>query len=321
MTFAEHLETLHGLPVHTLPGTDAAGLPAAGDVAWRLDCYAADQTPFAELWQDFTGAVDTERVRALVIGPWWDDEYTELRPALELLLADAARFPALRALFLADVTGEECEISWLQMTDVTPVLERFPLLEEFGVRGGDSQGLGEETLTLRPVRHEALRVLRFESGGLPGQVVRAVGACELPALERLEMWLGVSQYGGDATVADLAPLLAGGRYPALRHLGLQDSELQDEIAAAVASAPVVAQLESLSLSMGTLTDSGAEALLNGQPLTHLKRLDLHHHFLSEAVAERVRGAIGATGTEVDLSEPQTPDRWQDEEWRYVAVSE
>lgn len=321
MTFADHFETFHGLPVFTLPEPGAEDLPAADAVAWRLDCFAAGDVPFADLWRDFTERVPSNRVRALVIGPWWDDEYSELRPALELVLADADRFPALRALFLADVTGEECEISWLQLTDVTPALEAFPLLEEFGVRGGDSQGLGEEPLSLRPVRHDALRVLRFESGGLPGQVVRAVGACELPALEHLEMWLGVSNYGGDTTVADLAPILAAGRFPALRHLGLQDSEIQDEIAAAIASVPVVAQLESLSLSMGTLTDAGAEALLGGQPLTHLKRLDLHHHFLSEAVADRLRSAVGSAGTEVDLSGRQEPHRWRDEEWRYVAVSE
>ncbi|MFC4471079.1 STM4015 family protein [Streptomyces xiangluensis] len=324
MTFADHFETFHGLPVFTLPEMREPGeekLPDADAVAWRLDCYEAGELPFDELWRSFTDRVPSTDVRALVVGPWWDDEYSDLRPALELMVADAERFPALRALFLADVTGEECEISWLQLTDVTPVLEGFPQLEEFGVRGGDSQGLGEDPLSLRPVRHEALRVLRFESGGLPGQVVRAVGACELPALERLELWLGVPRYGGDTTVADLAPLLAGGRFPALRHLGLQDSELQDEIAAAVASAPVVAQLESLSLSMGALTDTGAEALLEGQPLTHLKRLDLHHHFLSEAVADRVHAAFGSAGTEVDLSEHQTPHRWRDEEWRYVAVSE
>lgn len=321
MTFADHFETFHGLPVFSLPEPREEPLPAADGVAWRLDCFDAGEMPFAELWRSFTDRVPSADVRALVIGPWWDDEYTELRPALELILADAERFPALRALFLADVTGEECEISWLQLTDVTPVLEAFPLLEEFCVRGGDSQGLGEEPLSLRPVRHEALRVLRFESGGLPGHVVRAVGACELPALEHLELWLGVSHYGGDATVSDLAPILAGGRFPALRHLGLQDSEVQDEIAAAVASAPVVAQLESLSLSMGTLTDSGAEALLGGQPLTGLKWLDLHHHFLSEAMADRVRTAFGSAGTEVDLSEHQTPHRWQNQEWRYVAVSE
>lgn len=329
MTFAEHPDTFHGLPVFTLPEPGGEeekeqyaaepGRPEA--VAWRLDCYAAGMLPFPELWEKFTGTVDTRRVRALVIGPWWHEDYTELRPALELVLADAERFPALRALFLADVTGEECEISWLQMTDVTPVLEAFPLLEEFRVRGGDSHGLGEEPLALRPVRHESLRTLVFESGGLPGQVVRAVGACDLPALEHLELWLGVEHYGGDTTVADLAPLLDGSRLPALRHLGLQDSEVQDEIAAAVAQAPVVARLESLSLAMGTLGDTGAEALLAGQPLTHLKRLDLHHHYLSSAMADRLRSAIGSAGTEVDLGNKQTEHRFGDEEWRYVAVSE
>jgi hypothetical protein len=321
MTFADHFETFHGLPVFTLPEASEEALPPATGVAWRLDCYEAGEVPFDELWRSFTDRVPSTDVRALVIGPWWDDEYSELRPALELIVADAERFPALRALFLADVTGEECEISWLQLTDVTPVLEAFPQLEEFCVRGGNSAGLGEEPLSLRPVRHEALRVLRFESGGLPAEVVRAVGACELPALEHLELWLGVSNYGGDATVADLAPVLSGGRFPALRHLGLQDSELQDEIAAAVAWAPVVAQLESLSLSMGTLTDTGAAALLGGQPLTHLRHLDLRHHFLSEAMTDRAVTAFGSAGTEVDLSGHQSPHRWQNEEWRYVAVSE
>jgi hypothetical protein len=73
--------------------------------------------------------------------------------------------------------------------------------------------------------------------------------------------------------------------------------------------------------MGTLTDTGAEALLCGQPLTHLKRLDLRHHFLTEAVADRVRRAFNSARTDVDLPEHQTPHRWRDEEWRYVAVSE
>ncbi|MEU9332559.1 STM4015 family protein [Streptomyces sp. NPDC048290] len=320
MTSTQLLETCRDRTTFTLSDTDdSRTLPSAGAVTWRLDC--AYETPFTELWRHFTDRVATDDVRSLIIGPWWHDEYAELRPALELLLADAARFPALRALFLADCTGEECEISWLQLSDITPVLERFPLLEELGVRGGDSQGLGPETLSLRPVRHEALRVLRFESGGLPAPVVRAVAASDLPALERLELWLGVSQYGGDTTVADLAPLLTGGRLPALRHLGLQDSEIQDEIAAAVAAAPVVAQLESLSLSMGTLTDTGAEALLRGQPLTHLRHLDLSHHFLSADMCDRLRAALVPAGTEVDVSDRQKPHRSRGEEWRYVAVSE
>ncbi|MEV4325640.1 STM4015 family protein [Microbispora rosea] len=192
--------------------------------------------------------------------------------------------------------------------NVRALLEAFPRLERLEVRGGTG-------LELRPVRHESLRVLRFETGGLPAEVVRAVGACDLLALERLDLWLGVQDYGGNATVADLAPILSGERLPTLRHLGLQDSEIQDEIVAAVASAPVVARLESLALSMGVLTDAGAEALLGGQPLTHLHTLDLHHHFLTDAMAARVAEAL--PGVEVDLSRREKPVH----DWRYVAVSE
>ncbi|MFJ7625057.1 STM4015 family protein [Streptomyces sp. NPDC097595] len=323
MTEIGHPCSFHGMPVFTLPepGDESpwpATLPAADAMAWRLDC-GWEGHEFAAVWRHFLEKVDPAQVRALVIGHWWDGDYTSLAPVVELITSDAARFPALRALFLADVVGEECEVSWLQMCDITPVLRAFPLLEELVVRGGGS-GLNEETLELHPVRHEALKALRFESGGLPGHVVRAVGACELPALERLELWFGSQWYAGDATVADMAPLLSGGGFPRLRHLGLQNSEIQDEIAVAVASAPVVAQLDFLALSMGTLSDVGGLALLEGQPLTHLGGLDLHHHYLTDEVMERFRELSERDDVHVDLSEA---DYWdpQDDEPRYVAVSE
>lgn len=209
-----HLDEFHGLPVFTLPHDEAPApgtLPESDAVAWRLACAWDDDWDFARIWKRFTDVADTSRVRALVIGPWWKGDYSSLARALELIVADAGRFPALRALFLADVVGEECEVSWLVMTDVTPAIDAFPLLEEFGVRGcGNSYNDG--ALRLRPVTHEHLRVLRCESGGLPGAVVRAVGASRLPALERLELWLGTDEYGGDTTVADLAPLLDGGGF-------------------------------------------------------------------------------------------------------------
>ncbi|MEV0786890.1 STM4015 family protein [Streptomyces sp. NPDC050423] len=322
MNGIEHPEVFHGLPVLTLPSLDDAGvraLPAAESVAWRLDC-GPDGVTFPELWQHFLDTVDTAGVRALLIGPWWEDEFSALAPVVEQLASAAGRFTGLRALFLADVVGEECEVSWLDMCDITPVLEAFPLLEELTVRGGGDSVAEEEKLRLRPVRHEALKSLRFESGGLPGHVVRAVGTCELPALERLEFWFGSGWYGGDATVEDLRPVLAGGGFPRLRHLGLQNSEIQDEIAAAVASAPVVARLESLALSMGTLSDTGAVALLGGQPLTHLTSLDLRHHYLTDPLMERFRELCGRSGTHLDLDEA---DYWdpEDDEPRYVAVSE
>ncbi|MFF8553726.1 STM4015 family protein [Streptomyces sp. NPDC015501] len=307
-----HLDRFHGLPVHT-PQPSSTALPAADSVAWRLACD--EDEDFAPLWEQFLETVDTTRVRALVIGPWWEEDYTPFAPVMELIVAHADRFPALRGLFLADVVGEECEVSWLRMCDVTPALEAFPLLEEFAVRG-----CGREGLALRPLRHTALKSLRFESGGLPGGLVRAVTASELPALERLELWFGSSWYGGDATIEDIRPILAGGLFPRLRHLGLQNSEIQDEIAAAVGSAPVVARLEVLALSMGTLSDAGGEALLNGQPLNHLALLDLRHHYLTAPVVERIRTACAPAVVEAGEAEEEYGDP-DDEPERYVAVSE
>ncbi|MFI6846504.1 STM4015 family protein [Kitasatospora sp. NBC_00085] len=317
MTVGKHIEQFHGLPVlDFVPAVEqGAALPDAAAVAWKIGIEYDSPKSFVEQWQHFLGTVDTERVTAVVVGEWSHEGPESFAEPLTAILAAAGRLPALRALFLGDLTYEECEISWIDMVDVTPVLTTFPLLEELVVRGAAGDMVEGDGLSLKPVRHERLRALRFESGGLPAAVLRAVADSELPALERLEFWLGVENYGGDSTLEDLAPFLDGSRFPALRHLGLQDSERQDDIAAAVAHAPVVARLESLSLSMGVLTDQGATALLEGQPLTHLKALDLHHHYLTEAMQQRLRQALPGVAT--DLSEAGKPD----DQWRYVAVAE
>nr|WP_034263025.1 hypothetical protein [Actinospica robiniae] len=82
-----------------------------------------------------------------------------------------------------------------------------------------------------------------------------------------------------------------------------------------------AMLETLDLSLGTLGDEGAASLLAGQPLTHLAKLDLHHHFMSDAMMQRLRAAL--PGVDLDLSEQEEPEEWDDDEppMRYIAVSE
>jgi hypothetical protein len=162
---------------------------------------------------------------------------------------------------------------------------------------------------------------------MPPGAATKIAAADLPSLERLELWLGDDNYGGGTTVEQLAPLLAGERKPALRHLGLQNSPIQDELAAAMASAPVVPQLTSLSLSMGTLSDEGAEALLHGQPLTHLRELDLSHHFLSHDMMLRIWTSLEPAGVRVHLygsQEAEEPYDWDDDDeddGRYIAVAE
>jgi hypothetical protein len=320
MSISDHLQEFHGLPVAAFPSPkeDGGPLPDAAAVAWRL---ALDEEwgpnydrsfleTFEEKWQRFLRTIDPARVRAVVIGTWSDYFDVPAADIARLVAASAPQLPQLRALFFGDLVCEESDLAYIELCDLAPLAEAFPLLEELGGRGAQ---------VFTPVGHAALRSLCFESGGLPRAVLTGVLTSELPALESLELWLGVDDYGADITLPDLAPLLSGQLFPKLRHLGLEDSELQDELAAAVAEAPVVARLESLSLAMGTLTDDGAAALLAGQPLTHLRALDLHHHFLTAPMADRLRAAL--PGVEVDLDEPQEPDEYDGEIWRYVANAE
>jgi hypothetical protein len=54
---------------------------------------------------------------------------------------------------------------------------------------------------------------------------------------------------------------------------------------------VVAWLSELDLRGGVLTDEGGQALLSGQPLAHLRLLDLRYHFLTPLMAGRLRAAL------------------------------
>jgi hypothetical protein len=314
--YPQHLTEFHGLPVFDLPDAGSVDpLPEPGAVAWRLSCEYDGPEDFDGVWQRFLASVDTTRVKALVFGASWREDLStpDLDEQVRVLAEAAERFPQLRAFFLCDMVSEEMEISWIEQADIAPVLRAYPALEELGGRGWHTE--------FSPVEHRALRVLRLEAGGVSGAVPRGIGASELPALERLELWLGTEEYGGNSTVDDLAALLDGSRFPALRHLGLQNSDIQDAIAAVIAQAPVVPALETLSLSMGVLTDTGAEALLTGQPLTHLGRLDLHHHFLSDEMILRIRQALEPAGVTVDLSEQEKPSGHGGRLWHYVAVGE
>jgi hypothetical protein len=313
MSVHEHLKTFHGLPTARF---GEAQHPAGEQVAWRLaiESWDSDET-FAELWDRFLSTVDTDGLTALVFGVWGEaGEETTAAVVIDGLVAAKDRFPALTGIFLGDIVGEENEISWISQSDITRLLTEFPALTELGVRGG--QGLA-----LQPVRHDALRTLTVQAGGLPRGVVSAVARSDFPALTELRLWFGVEDYGGDWRPEDLQPLLDGGKLPALRCLGLQNSDEQDTLCSLVAEAGIVRQLETLDLSMGVLRDPGARALLAGQSLTHLKALDLTHHFLSGEAQQQLRAALEPAGVRVILDDEQAPDTYDDEVYYYTAVSE
>jgi hypothetical protein len=304
-----NLQELYGLPAFEFPrlGHERSELPDPGAVAWRIDPLIDDEQE-SEEWEAafarFCTAVDTTRVRALIVGNWRDAWDVGPDRVISALLDARGRLPALRALFIGDIFSRWLQACW-QQSDMTGLLAGFPQLEQFGVRG--SAGLA---LPVR--RYENLHSLAVQSEGADSAVVRAIGASDWPVLEHLELWLGSPESGASFQLTDLEPVLSGARLPRLRHLALCNSVIQDDVAAAVAAAPVVARLEVLDLSMGTLGDEGAQALLGGHPLTHLRQLDLHHHYISKPFRQRLRQALEPAGVTLDLRDS---DPWDDSERR------
>lgn len=222
-------------------------------------------------------------------------------------IVNSAPGPGLKQLVIGDFESEECEISWSTVGNCEPLFSALPDLQSLRLHGG--------RIELGNLTHAKLKHLTIETGGLSAEAVRSVAAARLPALESLEVWFGADDYGAEGNISMLAPLFEGQGFPALKQLGLMNCEFENEIAGAIVKAPVLKQLETLDLSMGTMTDEGADALINNSSaLQHLKELNVEDNFISPAKQEQLRQSFG------DKIKIGTQDEY-DDEYLYVSVGE
>lgn len=282
-------------------------------VAWRAggpfnydDETMSIKTAFAALAKD----PDVGQIRALVVGTW--ASYENDAPGGALILENAAKLGGLEHLFLADIVGEESEISWIEHGELGPLFGALPKLKTLVIRGGamkfDCKG------------SETLQKLVVQSGGMPPASVAQLGAASWPALEHLELWLGTDAYGGGSKPEHLQGILNGQSFPSVRWLGLMNSDNADQVAAALMQSPLLAQVRDLDLSMGILTDEGGKALLEAAgSLAHLNSLHLGHHYFGDATRAQVAGALPMVR---GLDEPgESDDDGEGGVWRFVEVAE
>jgi len=305
MGFNTNITEFGGLPVRNYKPDEK---PKYGEYAYRFSQWWDDKDSIEDRLQAYLNDPGSAETTALILGNWADDGPTKL---VDLLIKEAGKLPNLRALFMGEVTYEENEISWIQQTDYTGLLNAFPGLEELWVRGADGLKLSE-------FRHISLKCLVFESGGLPKAILESVAKSVIPEMEHLEFYTGTDEYGWDGEAEDLRPFLYDNPFPKLTYLGLRNCENVNEVAELVAKAPVLDQLEVLDLSLGNLRDEGARALLDSEGIRKLKKLDLHYHFMSDEVV----AAFEALPIEVDVSDVQDPYEYDDEEPDYyISVTE
>lgn len=245
-------------------------------------------------------------LRELDVGLTSGDGQDEYSGCIRALVKHGA-LPSLRRMTLGDFEyPDESEISWVHVGDVGKLWRHLTGLEQLKLQGAGI-GLGTPKST-------SLRTLLLHTGGLPDAAAESLARAELPKLEHLEVWFGSDNYGCTCSGEHAREILANRSFAQLRRLALANAFFADDIAIAVAQSQLPPKLEALDLSMGVMTDAGAERLLSRvTDLRRLTTLDLSRNYLSPSMCARLQSAL--PNVRVD-EQKQT-----DGEWRYVSVSE
>ncbi len=241
-------------------------------------------------WNALLLMPESAQIKALVIGQWDRGENvstgdTSSQCVVEALVSNRDRLPNLRSVFIGDIHREECEISWLVQSDMSPILRAYSELELLQVRGGEKLEFNSMN---GEARHDRLKALIVETGGLSREIVNQIYGWEFPALEHLELWFGSDNYGGDCWDRDLPPILEDLIFPNLTYLGLRNSQFANEMIDMLVRSPLLAGLQVLDLSLGTLTDKGAAKLVECPAIRDLEILNVSESYLSGAMIDQLR---------------------------------
>ncbi|WP_266158028.1 STM4015 family protein [Dyella silvatica] len=297
------METYRGKPVVDFAMGDVV---KGGDVIYRLTQDYDSEESQRDLFDSLLAQIAPSSIEALIIGPWSEAHDQSPEGFLQALIERRAELSGLRALFVGDMTFEDCEISWIIQTSYNDLLAAYPRLESLRIRGSSQ-------LSLQPFEHARLQELAIECGGLPSTIVDSIAASKLPALRNLELWLGDDNYGFDGDLATYQGLIEAIQPERLEYLGLRDASISDELAVWLATQTWLGSLRVLDLSLGTIGDVGAQALCEGVDLSRLERVDLSHHYISSEWQQRLKDR----GYQVVLDDPSEEDEGE----RYVAVAE
>jgi hypothetical protein len=176
----------------------------------------------------------------------------------------AKRRRTLRSLFLGDFDPDECELNWASIGDVSSLWAAVPDLQHLTLRSGD--------MVIGPLHLPKLESLDIITGGLDVKSLGHIAAAEWPSLAKLIVQTGAEGVGSPDA---LAPLWSGERVPKLRHFGITNCTFTDSVVALLAESKLLAQLEVVDLSMGTLGEPGFATLERHRDrFAHLQRLVL-----------------------------------------------
>lgn len=240
---------------------------------YEYDDYADEERDSKTLLNEILESPELPELTELIIGCWGESWDTGAQDLIEGIIENADKFQNIDHLFIGDMTFEECEVSWIIQGDYSRLWAGLPNLKALTIKGSSELKLGK-------IEHQNLESLEIICGGLPSSVIESIASAKLPSLKKLNLYLGVEDYGFDGSIEDIQTLLNSDVLKNIEYLGLGDSEIQDEVVEAVLNSSVIKDLKILDFSNGNLSNKGAQMILDhSEDLAHLEYLNLQYHFI------------------------------------------
>lgn len=279
--------------------------------AYSYEEYEEQGKGAESLVGDILADSDFPALTELVIGDWGNAWEEDCQKILDGIVEQAEHFSHIESLFIGDMDYEECEVSWIMQGDYSRLWAALPQLKELTIKGSMDLELGE-------ICHEGLESLTIICGGLPKSVFRSIQDAKLPSLKKLLLYIGIEDYGFDGNEDTVKELLEKADFPQLTYLGIEDSEIQDDLAQVVLDSKFMGQINTLDLANGTLTDKGGELLLKELPKwPNVKKLDVHYHYLSDEMVEKLE----TLPIEIDASEGNEEEEYDGDIYRNAMLTE
>ena len=238
------------------------------------------------------------QLKYITIGAWGECFDSTPQVIIDMIVKNKEKFAHIESLFIGDMDYEECEVSWIMQGNYGELFKALPNLKILKIKGSQGLALGEN------IEHNSLKEFQIICGGLCGEILKELKAAKLPNLEKLLLYIGVEDYGMDFDISELKELAKKDRFPNLTYLGFVDSEQQNKIVEIILESDILPQLKVVDLSFGTLTDEGAQKLLDQQDkIAHLEKIIIEYHFLSKDMVKKLK----ALSVDIVLKDAQEPD--------------
>lgn len=264
---------------------------------YTYEDYEEDGKSIETMADEILNDNDLINLKEIVVGCWGECYEDSPDKLLEMIVENKEKFAHIESLFIGDMNYEECEVSWIIQGNYKNIWSALPNLKKLTIKGSSELVLGN-------IEHDKLESLEIICGGLPQECLNKIAEAKLPNLKHLNLYLGVDDYGFSGSIEDIEKVINNKSFSNLKYLGLCDSEIQDEVVKLVINNDIIKQLEILDFSNGTLSDEGGKVILdNKEKLNHLKELDLHFHYMSDEVMNKIE----KLPIKVDMSEQNEND--------------